>query len=221
MCGRYTLAADPAKIAERFSLDPQEACLPTRYNIAPGQDAPAIVNEERNRVRLLRWGLIPAWAKDATFGRRLINARAETLRDKPSFRGAFARRRCLIPADGFYEWRREPGQKRAPMRFALKSREPFAFAGLWESWRDPRGLDIKTFTIITTEANPLVRPHHPRMPVMLRPEAEAAWLDSGLTNPMSLVALLGPYPAESMEAYEVSALVNSPANDEPACAAPF
>jgi len=221
MCGRYTLAADPAKIAERFGLDPQDAGPPPRYNIAPGQDVPIIVNEGRNRVRILRWGLVPSWAKDAAFGRRLINARAETLRDKPSFREAFARRRCLIPADGFYEWRREPGQKRVPMRFAFKSREPFAFAGLWESWRDPQGRDIKTFTIVTTEANDLVRPHHPRMPAILRPETEAAWLDSGSDDPSRLASLLAPYPAKDMDAYEVSDLVNSPANDMPACAAPF
>ncbi len=217
MCGRYTLTSEAAALAERFALDAPEQIVLPRYNIAPGQEAPVIVNDGRSRLHLMRWGLVPSWAREPRDA--LINARAETLGQKPSFREAFARRRCLVPADGFYEWRRRPGVRKAPMRFTLKNGELFAFAGLWDTRRDAQGRNIHTFAIVTTEANELMRPIHPRMPVILRQDRAAAWLDAQSPAAAALDTLLAPYAADGMDAYEVSPLVNSPANDSPACAA--
>ena len=162
----------------------------------------------------MRWGLIPFWAKDRSIGSRMINARAETVVDKPSFRDAFRRRRCLVLADGFYEWRRTGSGKR-PMRVALRSREPFAFAGIWSMWKDTEGNPIPTCAIITTSANELLSPIHHRMPVILPREMEGLWLDRSIQDPGALRGVLTPYPDDAMEAYEVSTLVNSVANDGP------
>lgn len=180
-----------------------------------------IAGDAPKNLRLMRWGLVPAWAKEASIGHRMINARAETVAEKPSFRRAFESRRCLAPADGFYEWRKLEGSRaKIPMRFVLKSREPFAFAGLWDIWRKPDSGELRSFTIITTAANELLRPIHDRMPVILRPEDEEKWLDPGLSDPNRLSSFLKTYPAEEMEAYEVSTRVNSPKNDDPACLTP-
>ena len=162
----------------------------------------------------MRWGLIPFWAKNRSIGSRMINARAETVVDKPSFRDAFRRRRCLVLADGFYEWQRTGSGKR-PMRVALRSGEPFAFAGIWSMWKDPEDNSIPTCAIITTSANELLRPIHHRMPVILPREMEGFWLDRSIQDPGALRSVLTPYPDDAMEAYEVSTLVNSVANDAP------
>ena len=169
---------------------------------------------------MFRWGLIPPWATDPAIGHKMINARAETLSQKPSFRGPFEKSRCLVLADGFYEWARNPrGRGKTPMRIVLKSREPFAFAGLWDRWQDPKGGDIGSFTIITTEANNALRPIHDRMPVILKPDHEDPWLD--FDTPIArLKEMLVPYPNDQVEAYPVSKLLNSPSNDTPVCIEP-
>ena len=166
----------------------------------------------------MRWGLVPSWAQDPSIGQRMINARAETLLEKPSFKQLVARRRCLVPADGFYEWRRE-GNRKVPMWIYLKNRVPFAFAGLWDYWRDPAGdKELYSFTIITTEANALLRPIHNRMPVIYDKEMGRQWLEESFGDqPMILAAVLRPWPSELMEAHDVSTLVNSPENDTAEC----
>ncbi len=221
MCGRYTQTADSTKLAQRFHLEPPGSDIARRYNIAPTQDAPIIANDAPRRLRLMRWGLIPSWAKDETIGNRMINARAETLAEKPSFKKPLERRRCLVPADGFYEWRKSAARAKIPVRIVLKSREPFAFAGLWDLWRDPEGREVPTFAIITTAANELLKPIHDRMPVILRPEDEGKWVDPKLVDPTNLIPFLKPYPAVEMESYEVSPSVNSPSDDSPNCIAPL
>ena len=214
MCGRFSLMADLQELGERFGFDPGGLTHPPRYNIAPTQPVLAVMNGKARRAEHLRWGLIPSWARSASVGSRLINARAETAAELPSFRTAFTRRRCLVLADGFYEWRRV-GSSRIPMRIVMKSGEPFAFAGLWDSWRDPEGKMVRSCTIITTEPSNLLRPIHDRMPAILSRDAEPLWLDDDLRDPGLLGTVLSPYPADLMEAYRVSNLVNRPSNDGP------
>ena len=232
MCGRFVLVdwygveqrfdlpeTDLRHISERYS-EIGEAPYP-RYNIAPTQEVLAIRNKgEGNRAEMMRWGLVPSWAKDPKIGNRMINARSETLSERPSFRTAYRRRRCLIVADSFYEWKRE-GKTRTPMRIMLESEEPFAFAGLWETWKRPDESWMLSCTIITTAANELVSGIHDRMPVILDPDVESAWLDPDLDDTSVLSDLLVPYPTELMTAYEVSRIVNSAANDVPECIAPI
>ena len=220
MCARFTLATNDRTIQLRFHAILEGLALTERYNTAPTQNVLAIIERDgAHRAGFLRWGLVPSWAKDPSIGQKLLNARAETLGEKPSFRQAFAKRRCLIPADGFYEWCKE-GSKRIPMRFVLKSGEAFAFAGLWESWRQPDGEMLSTCTIITTAPNDLVAPVHDRMPVILAPDAEGVWLDTSVTDAALLRSLLAPYPAAALRAYEVAPIVNSPRTDTAACIAP-
>jgi putative SOS response-associated peptidase YedK len=223
MCGRFTLTADPGVVARRFGAPPlQGGGTSPRYNVAPAQTVITVTDDGRRQLELMRWGLIPAWAKDPAIGSRLINARAETLAEKPAFRAAFRRRRCLIPADGFYEWTAGPEGKRRPMRIRLTSGQPFAFAGLWDEWRPADGgPPIRTCTIITCAPNELMATLHHRMPVILTPEAEAVWLDPSITDPERLLPLLVPYPADQMVAYPVSPLVNSPAHDSPQLVLPI
>jgi len=184
------------------------------FNIAPTQPVAVVPNDGRNKLDFFVWGLIPSWAKDPNIGSRLINARAETLHEKPSFRTAFRRRRCLVLADGFYEWRQAERGK-TPMYIRLASGKPFAFAGLWESWNSPDGSNVLSCTIITTQPNELMATIHNRMPVILPEEAYPIWLESSEADPQRLTGLLKPYPAEQMQAYPVSPLVNSPKNDLP------
>jgi putative SOS response-associated peptidase YedK len=220
MCGRFTLTTDREQLEERFSFHAANLSFTPRYNIAPSQAVFTVIGDEKgNRGGLLRWGLIPSWAKDAAIGNRMINARAETVAEKPSFRRALQQRRCLILADGFYEWRQE-GKKKTPLFITLTSRAPFAFAGLWETWRPQDGEAIHSCTIITTTPNPLMESIHNRMPVILAREAETTWLDRTITEPDKLLPLLVPYPETLMDAYEVALTVNSPKNDFPACIAP-
>ena len=205
----------PAGAGEKgLALTPAASPTRPRYNAAPTQPVLAVMNGEERRAEHLRWGLIPSWAKDARMGSRMINARAETLAKRPAFRAAFARRRCLVLADGFYEWRRS-GNSRIPMRIVMKSREPFAFAGLWDTWQDPEGEVVRSCTIITTEPNELLQPIHDRMPVILAEGAESLWLDDDLRDPLALGSLLTPYPDGALEAYRVCPLVNRPSNDGP------
>ena len=221
MCGRYSQTAKLDDLVERFGIDEPDFDLAPRYNLAPSQDAPVVgVNPktpESRSLRLMRWGLVPYHARDAA--KPIINARAETLAQRPAFRGLLQRRRCLVLADGFYEWRRE-GRFRTPMRFTLKSGQPFAFAGLWDRWLQPDGAPLHSFTIVTTSPNGLLEPVHNRMPVILLPEDEARWLDPTTTDPSALSPLLKPHPAELMDGYCVSRAVNSPVNDSPECIAP-
>ena len=219
MCGRYSLAADLEDIQQRFELFANDLTYSPRYNIAPTQPVLTVTNDERRQLAYLHWGLIPSWAKSASVGNRLINARAETVTERPSFRTALARRRCLVIADGFYEWQRVRNARR-PMRIVMTSGEPFAFAGLWDLWRDPAGDMVRSCTIITTEANELLRPVHNRMPVILPKELESLWLDNEVRDPFVLGAILIPYPPEAMQAYEVSSLVNRPSNEGPEVAIP-
>jgi putative SOS response-associated peptidase YedK len=214
MCGRFSIFADPERLAERFAAALPEQGIQPRYNAAPTQDLPVLLNEDRSRIQLLRWGLIPFWAKDPSIGNRMINARAETLAEKPSFRTPLKKRRCLVLADGFYEWKKVNSGKQ-PMRIALTSGQPFAFAGLWETWKQPDGDLLRTFTIITTQPNELVASIHNRMPAILLPEHEALWLDDAAQQEAWL-DLLRPYPADLLTAYPVSKRVNSPANDDAA-----
>lgn len=202
--------------------------LAPRYNVAPTQSA-AVVRLDESGVRelsMLRWGLLPSWAKDASMAAKMINARSETVADKPSFREAFRKRRCLIPADGFYEWRMEDGRKQ-PFRIGMKGGAPFAFAGLWERWCATvastgiaEGETVETFTIITSPANDKLRPIHARMPVILPPETFDRWLDAA-NDAAGLLSLLGPYPAEPMAFYRVGTAVNNARNDDPSCIAPL
>jgi putative SOS response-associated peptidase YedK len=216
MCGRFTLASPGTVVAELFGLDGVPNLRP-RFNIAPTQ-AVAVVRDEGGTRRLaeLRWGLIPSWAKDPAIGNKLINARSETLAEKPAFRGAFRSRRCLVVADGFYEWAKT-GTRKQPWYFQLSDGRPFGFAGLWERWLPAGGEPIETCTIVTTEANELLAPVHDRMPVILDQSSFSAWLGSEPGRPPD--GLLAPYPAAAMTARPVGLTVNSPANDTPECIA--
>ena len=216
MCGRFTLFAPYDEIIERFDIETafEENDYIPSYNIAPSQQVVAIINDGvKNRLGHLRWGLIPPWAKDEKIGYKMINARAETAAEKPSFRNAFKRKRCIIPADSFYEWKKTEKGK-VPMRFKLKSDGIFALAGLWESWKSPEGTTIHTCTVITTTPNELVRPVHGRMPVILRPEDEAIWLAPNNEDAELLGNLIHPFNEEEMDRYAVSSAVNSPKNND-------
>ncbi|MCH8310867.1 MAG: SOS response-associated peptidase [Chloroflexi bacterium] len=220
MCGRFTLTADQDSFEDRFSFTGFDLGWVPSYNIAPTQEVLTVTNNgTENRAELMRWGLVPSWAKDPKIGNRMINARAETLAEKPSFRTAFRRRRCLIVADGFYEWKRE-GKKKTPMLITAGSDRLFAFAGLWETWKQPDDSWLLTCAIITTSANDFMTSIHDRMPVILPRESEALWLDPDEQDSAMLSELLLPYDSNQMEAYEVSTLVNSPRNNSPELIAP-
>jgi putative SOS response-associated peptidase YedK len=222
MCGRFTQTASPAVIAEQFEVAVPPLLAP-RYNIAPSQPVATIRIEPGTTTRqlvLLRWGLIPSWAKDSKIGHQCINAKAETVAEKPSFRAAFKARRCLVIATGFYEWQVQ-GKAKQPMWIGLKSSRPFAFAGLWEQWQPPEGAAIESCTILTTEPNELLRPIHNRMPVILAPTSHDQWLDPSFQQAEPLRALLRPYPSEDFQAYAVSTLVNNPRHEAPDCLEPL
>jgi putative SOS response-associated peptidase YedK len=221
MCGRFSLTLEPADLQDAFPEFSFPAQGAPRYNVAPSQPILCLPNNGTDKADFYVWGLIPSWAKDPTIGNRMINARAETLSEKPSFRSAYKNHRCLIFADGFYEWQARPGEKsKAPHFFRLKSRTPFVFAGLWELWQPPDGSEVLSATIITCEPNEKVAPIHNRMPVILHRDAYTQWLDPAPQMPIRLDNLLTPYPADEMEAYPVSTLVNSPGNDRAECIVP-
>lgn len=222
MCGRFTLFVDPKDLMEAFPGFEVPVEWTPRYNIAPTQPVAVIANSGKKKIEFFRWGLIPSWAKDPSIGNRMINARSETLAEKPSFRVAYRRRRCLVLADGFYEWRKEPGRRtKTPMYIRLKSGEPFGFAGLWEAWRSEDDQPILSCAIITTDPNPLVGKIHNRMPVILERAAYDLWLSPEEQLPDQLSVWLKPYPASQMTAYPVSTAVNNPRNDVPECIVPM
>ena len=214
MCGRYSITTPEEALRRLFGFEGPARNLGPRHNIAPRQDVPVIRAEGGvRRLALLRWGLVPAWAKDPLIGDKLINARAETVAEKPSFKSAFRARRCLVPADGFYEWRRD-GTLAQPFRIEMRDRSPFALAGLWERWRGGAGEGLETFTLITTGANATLEPIHHRMPVILAADNYALWLDAR-AEPERLGALLKPFPAAPLHAYPIDRKVNNSANDGP------
>ncbi len=221
MCGRFVLFSDLKHIQLAFDLDQANVNLEPSYNIAPTHQIAVIVQRAGSRtLETMRWGLIPSWAKDERMGARMINARAETVAEKPSFKRALVQRRCIVIADGFYEWH-TVGTKKTPMYVRLKSGEPMGLAGLYDTWQSPESETITSCAIITTTANTLVQPIHDRMPVILSREAQRAWLDATNQDIKQLMALLKPYPAEQMQAYPVSPLVNSPRNNSAECIKPI
>jgi putative SOS response-associated peptidase YedK len=220
MCGRYTLHHEPEEIEERFGVEPDLELLAPRYNIAPSQIIPVIHRTGSKEMVGCKWGLIPFWAKDPKIGNNLINAKAETVAEKPSFKHAFAKRRCLIPADGFYEWQKRGKAPSQPIYVRRRDGGLFAFAGLWEEWKTPEGEALATCAIITVEPNELVAQFHHRMAAILKPDEEAAWIDPG-SKVEDLLRLLRPYPGDELEAFPVSRAVNSPSFDGAACIAPI
>jgi putative SOS response-associated peptidase YedK len=220
MCGRYSITTPVEGLRRLFRFVGPIPNLPPRYNVAPTQQVPIVRlagNDGAREIAQVRWGLIPFWAKDAAIGSKMINARAEGIAEKPAFRAALKSRRCLVLADGFYEWQATPGRK-VPWRITLKDGEPFAFAGLWERWeKAPDGVPVESCTIVTTSANPLLRPLHDRMPVILATDDYPAWLGEDAAR--AVTELLRPYPSGAMRAYRVSTAVNSVRNDGPECIA--
>ncbi|RKP50045.1 SOS response-associated peptidase [Cohnella endophytica] len=216
MCGRYTIVVSMEELMMRYLSEvPTTYYRTPRYNLAPMQTVPAVVNDgENNRLGELRWGLVPSWAKDDKIGSKMINARAETILEKASFKGLIRRKRAIVPADGFYEWKKS-GNEKQPMRITMKDGAVFSMAALYDTWQAPDGRKISTCTIITTTPNSLMAGIHDRMPVILRPEDEAAWLDRGNDDVGLLTGLLLPYEASRMRAYPVSPLVGNVKNDAP------
>ena len=216
MCGRFTLTATFEEIIDRFDIQSflEEELYSPSYNIAPSQSVLAVINDGRvNRMGYLKWGFIPPWAKDLSIGNKMINARAETISEKPSFRNAFKKKRCIVIADSFYEWKRHEDKTKTPMRIKLKSNELFAMAGIWEGWKSPDGKTLYTCSVITTVPNDLMKDIHDRMPVILKREDEKIWLDPEISDTTRLKPLLVPFDENEMETYEVSSLVNSPKNN--------
>ena len=221
MCGRFTLKGSPEQILRALdSLHGIRFGFPQyfpRYNIAPSAYVAAVLNDGSKTVAPIRWGLIPSWAKDPRIGNRMANARAEGIAEKPSFREPFKHHRCLVLADGFYEWKAVPKGPKQPYYFRLKSGEPFAFVGLWDEWKDADGNPSKTCCLITTTPNALTEKVHDRIPVILRPDQYELWLSQGEPPKEKLLECLKPYPAEEMECWRVSRVVNDPKNDREEC----
>ncbi len=223
MCGRFTLHHSPEAVVKRFQIQEKLFDFPARYNIAPNQPIAVVTrNAHGDDLKVLegyRWGLVPSWAKDDSMGAKMINARGETLAEKPSFKTALKRRRCLIPADGFYEWKTE-GKTKQPVHIRFKDERIFAFAGLWDEWNGPGDAPLRTCTIITGEPNPLLRTLHHRMAVILEPQHEDIWLDPDLPMDNAL-ALLGVFPDAELEAFEVGKKVGNVVFDDPSCIVPL
>jgi putative SOS response-associated peptidase YedK len=218
VCGRFTLFESDRILAREFGVPPSVELLP-RYNIAPTQTVAAVRISPASGTRelvLLRWGFIPSWAKDPAVGNRLINARSETAHLLPAFRDAFRARRCLIPASGFYEWRKQ-GPRKQPFYVRMRDGRPLAFAGLWERWEDPGGTAMETCTILTTDANPILSPIHDRMPAIVAPRDHGLWLDPSIRDPKALKPVLSPCDADAMEVYPVTTLVNDPSHEGAEC----
>ncbi|MDR3643282.1 MAG: SOS response-associated peptidase [Candidatus Doudnabacteria bacterium] len=213
MCGRFTLEPT-AKFYERFQIENRLDRLVPRYNIAPGQQVPVVISRSPNRVLMMHWGLIPHWAKDPKVGYKMINARIETVAEKPSYRSSVKAKRCLIPASGFYEWHKSIRGKE-PHFIGLKDEKLFGFAGLYDIWKNEKGEEVYSFTIITRPANKFMAKLHDRMPVILYPEHEAQWLNKNITDPNDALMFLEPTIDSRMFEYTVSALVNKPENDSP------
>ncbi len=212
MCGRYSLTSSVEDISKKFNADFEQKFL-INYNSAPSQNLPVITNEDIHKIQLLKWGLIPHWAKEASIGYKMINARVETIAEKPSFKNALKRQRCIVIADGYYEWKKE-ANKKIPFRITLKDQSLFAFAGIWESWHNEENEQIKSFSIITTEANDYLTEIHNRMPIILSDDQIKKWLDTKI-NQEEIMSLLLPLSSEHFNAYQVSIKVNSPTNNFP------
>ena len=223
MCGRFVRKEDKELLGSRFGCDvPPGALLAPEFNIAPSQDCPVVtVAGDRRVLSLMRWGLVPSWAEDTKIGYRMINARAETIAEKRSFKTLIMKSRCLVPASGFYEWKKLKSGGKTPYFFGLREGAPFAFAGLWTVWRAGSEDELRTFTIITTSANEIMAPIHDRMPVILQEKDEARWLDPEVKEPGLLLPLLAPYPSGDMEFWEVSPYVNSWKNRGEQCIKPL
>jgi len=214
MCGRFVLTANTEAIQTSFDLTTMPATMQPRYNIAPTQPVALITNESPHELTFYKWGLIPSWSKDVSAASKMINARSESAAEKPAFRSAFKRRRCIIPADGFYEWQQREGEK-VPLFIHFKDRELFGMAGLWEVWHDPDGGEIRTCTILTSDANDFMKPIHNRMPVILHKDDYPLWL-SPSEEPISVLqGLMKPYEGDNLTAYPVSKMINRPGNDAP------
>lgn len=221
MCGRFTLAVDESELQGEFGDVLFPSAFAPRYNISPSQPVLAVPNLDTRQADFFVWGLIPSWAKDPSLGSRLINARAETLAEKPAFRGSLKHKRCLVLADGFYEWKKDTASStKIPHYIRLADGKPFAFAGLWSEWRSADGSEVRSCTIITTTPNFLLASIHNRMPVILDRVSRNAWLQPGPRTSEELSVLLRPFPAEQMTAFPVSTRVNNPAHDDAACIAP-
>lgn len=218
MCGRYAFIPGK-KFYERFSIENQVEQLEADFNVAPSRRMPVVMRNSPNQVTLMKWGLVPSWSKEPRVKFSTINARAETITESPVYRGPFKSKRCLVPASGFYEWRRT-GDSKLPYYIHLPNQDLFAFAGLYDIWTDAEGKEIYTYTIITTKPNSLMTPIHNRMPVILSHDDEDTWLDKE-TDTTTLLALLQPYDAKKMEAYQISSQVNSPRNNSPELISPF
>jgi putative SOS response-associated peptidase YedK len=214
MCGRYSFAPDLKVVNEHYDITVNDGDIPPNYNCAPSQLLPVVTNDNADRISFFKWGLIPFWAKNPAIGYKMINARGETIAEKPSFKNAFARRRCLVPADGFYEWKKLPdGKTKIPYRIFLPGRPLFSMAGLWETWKSPEGEHVHSFTIITTTPNDLMEGIHDRMPVILEKQDEKMWLEE--KNQKALLELIKPFDSNRMDAYQISSMVNSPRNNSP------
>jgi len=222
MCGRFTLTVSPEELQAAFPDFSIPGDIPPSYNIAPSQPIPVIPNDGKKTLDFFLWGLIPSWTKPGMVGKyNLINARSETAAEKPSFKNSFRRRRCLILTDGFYEWSKpRSGGTKIPHYFRLKDQQPFAFAGLWETWISPEGDPLHSACILTTSPNQTVKAVHNRMPVILHPADYQSWLDPQEIKPEALQELLKPFPADQMTSYPVSTYVNSPQNNSPQCIQP-
>jgi putative SOS response-associated peptidase YedK len=218
MCGRFVRKSTITIIEDEFDIYERQWAFEPSYNIAPGQDIACVVGNGGNRLAKFRWGLVPFWAKDPSIGYKMINARAETVAQKRSFARAFKKQRCLVVADGFYEWQKlADGKRKIPMYVHLLAERPFGFAGLYENWRSEDGTVLQTCTIITTSPNEIMMPIHNRMPVIIAPEKRSVWLNTEIQDPNVLMPLLAPYDSQKMEAYAVSKRVNSPTYNEPDC----
>lgn len=213
MCGRFSFSPLAKIIEDRFDVKVDKTRYKPRYNSAPSQDLAVISNSNPGELSFFRWGLIPFWAKDKSIGNKMINAKAETIAEKPSFKNSLKRKRCLVLSDGFYEWKTISKKEKIPYRITMDDNSLFAMAGIWDSWKDETGLMINSFAIITTSPNKLMENIHTRMPVILSPNDEKRWLSSDDTT--FLQSLLQPFPEKEMTAFTVSNLVNSPANDSP------
>lgn len=221
MCGRFTITLEPAFFQQELDLGNIPSEWVPRYNVAPGQQIPIVRETENRNVIMLRWGLVPSWAKDPSIGYKMINARSETVQEKLSFRTAFQKRRCLVLTDGFYEWQKsnKQGTPKVPFRFTLINKKPFAFAGLWETWLSPEKEEIQTCTILTCEPNDLIARVHNRMPVILDKTTCWDWLKGKTAD--ELLKILKPYPAQKMYGYPVGQWMNNPRMDDVKCIAPL
>jgi putative SOS response-associated peptidase YedK len=219
VCGRFVTDIPPEELAKIFGLV-EAPKLEPRFNVAPTQLSAVVRNQgDRNRLDLLKWGFVPGWSKDLSFGSHLINARSESVAEKPVFRHAIKYRRCIIPASGFYEWSHS-GSRKQPYYIRMADQTPMCMAGVWELWKAPDGSELETFAILTTAANKLVEPIHDRMPVILHPDRFTLWLSHNMHDPEQLQQLYQPFPAEQLEAFKVPDLVNNTRFDSPACIAP-